>query len=203
MAYWLWRTAIYLADTWRADLDDPTARLDYLPPIARPLAQGVWLERFVDCFDSVAERLAAGNLGADGLATCTGEEMALHIVIDLAEASLADDILSRTEGVAARLPDHGAADANFDRMRDVLFKDNDVLLLFDPSLDGIEDPDGESTSIRRPGSSLSPEPVGPGQGAGLTSGCSTVGSGWCSAAPLVLESAPAWAGLVPTCRRAA
>ena len=49
----------------------------------------------------------------------------------------------------ARLPDHGGDDADSERMREVLFADHDVLLLFEPSLDGVEDPDSEAARFER------------------------------------------------------
>lgn len=114
MAYWLWTTCIYLADTWKDSRDDPG--------------------------DGDQERLAA----------CTGEELALalHLVIGLAEAQLADGMIGQDHTVDA-LPDHGSADADFDATRDRLFLDHDVLMLFDPSLDGVDDPDSEIGRAQR------------------------------------------------------
>jgi hypothetical protein len=39
MAYWLWETCLYLADTWRENRDDPESLLEFLPPVARPFAK--------------------------------------------------------------------------------------------------------------------------------------------------------------------
>ncbi|MGH9158321.1 MAG: hypothetical protein ACRD1K_21350 [Acidimicrobiales bacterium] len=149
MAYWLWSTAISMADTWRDNADDPEPLRELLPPIARAVAHGPWLDRFIDCFEAIAGKLATAEIHTDGLASCTGEEMALHLVIDLAEAHLADGVLdSDLPGVAA-LPDHGPKDADFDSMRTNLFKDNDVLMLYDPLMDGIEDPEDEIGQLER------------------------------------------------------
>ncbi len=99
MAYWLWRAAVYLADTWRESRDDPELPAEILPPIARPIAHGEWLNRFVDGFDRLAARIAAGEGEQDRLATYTGEELALHLIVDLAEAYLADGIIGTESGV--------------------------------------------------------------------------------------------------------
>jgi hypothetical protein len=135
MACWLWETCLYLADTWRENRDDPEPLLEFLPPIARPFAHDEWLDRFTDGFDALATRIAEGAGDQEELAACTGEEMALHLTVDLAEAHLADGIIGPHDASASSLPDHGNADRDFDTMRDVLFRDNDVLILFDP-LDG-------------------------------------------------------------------
>lgn len=149
MAYWLWSSSVYLSDTWRCARGDPEPLLDDLPPIARPYAKGDWFGRFTDCFEHLATRIAAGDGDQERLATCTGEELALHLVIDIAEAHLADRILGTDIEEAGTLPDHGDDDRDFEAMRDLLFRDHDVLLLFDPSLDGAEDPDGELDRFAR------------------------------------------------------
>lgn len=147
MAYCLWSTAVYLADTWRANSQDPGPLLDELPPIARKAAHGEWLDRFIDCFDALAGKIAAGPSDLEGLASCTGEELALHLVIDLAEGHVADGVL--ISGTLRALPPHGSSDTDFDLMRDVLFADHDVLMLYEASLDGIDDPDTDVGSWAR------------------------------------------------------
>ncbi len=69
MAYWLWNSSIYLADTWRCGRDDPGPLLDLLPPIAWPFAKGDWIGRFTDCFEQLATRIAAGDGDQERLAT--------------------------------------------------------------------------------------------------------------------------------------
>ena len=90
MASQLWTTAIYFADTY-ADADVSGLLRRELPPIARRMADDVWMERFVVCFEALATRLARGRFASSQLASCTGEEMALHLVIDSAEAGVSDD----------------------------------------------------------------------------------------------------------------
>jgi len=60
------------------------------------------------------------------------------MIIDLAEEDLAIGTLEPRE--VAHLPEHDGPDSDFDWMREVLFEDHDVLMLYNPSLDGIEDP---------------------------------------------------------------
>lgn len=140
MAYWLWSTALFLADTWRENANDPEAVADLLPSVARPHARGEWYERFGRCFDDLAERIATGEANDERLAKCTGDELALHLVIEHAEAHLNDGVIGLHIAAAQALPDHGDDDSDFDAMRDVLFEDHDVLMLYNPALDGIEDP---------------------------------------------------------------
>ncbi len=70
--------------------------------------------------------------------------MALHLVIDSAEAGINDG----TVPVDLSLPEHAAREHDFEWARDVLFEDHDVLLLFDASLDGIEETDSELNQAR-------------------------------------------------------
>jgi hypothetical protein len=112
-------------------------------------------------FDALATRIAEGAGRQEELAACTGEEMALHLA-DLAEAHLADGVIGPHDASAASLPDHGDADRDFDTMRDVLSRDNDVLVLFDPLMEAPRSLTGSSTgspatptSTRETGSSPS------------------------------------------------
>ncbi len=61
--------------------------------MAPRLADDAWkIERFVSCFEVLADRLGTGRFVPERLASCTAEEMALRMVIDLAEAFVADGI---------------------------------------------------------------------------------------------------------------
>lgn len=143
LAAHLWVAAVYLSDTYG---EDPQSEMlmEELPPIARRLADDAWLARFVSCFEALAVRLGAG-LASEQLASCTAEEMALHMVIDFAEASVADGMAS----IPQKLPRRGAADTDFEWAREVLFRDHDVLMLFNASLDGIEDDSSELAEYYR------------------------------------------------------
>lgn len=139
LAYCLWSAALLLGDSWRLEIDDADGYVSELPPVAQRVADAAWLERFTKCFESLARWLEAGQ-GDSDLATCTGEEMALHLVINWAESLFHDGMLAdiADAGVPAG---RGGQDPDFDLAPEVLFRDHDVLSLFDPSLDGIEDPD--------------------------------------------------------------
>lgn len=142
MAWHLWSAAAYLADDWRHG--DVESLLGDLPAIARLYAKDrAWRQQFVAGFERIAERLANGGED-DALARCTAEELALHKIIDLAEAHFIDDIVS--PAAICHLPDHGERDEAFYWMREVLFEDHDVLMLYNRALDGIEiDIDGNSS----------------------------------------------------------
>ncbi len=87
-------------------------------------------------FEALARRLEAGGSDGTQITTCTAEEMALHLVIDAAEGAAGDGSLATDLSLPAR-PDR---DEDFDAIRELHFRDHDVLLLFDASLDGIEAP---------------------------------------------------------------
>ncbi len=134
MASRLWAAAVTLADTYDEDRWHLLTRA--LPPIAQRLANEVWMERFACCFGALARRFEGREFDATGIATCTAEEMALHLVIDVAEGATRDGSLATDLSLPAR-PDR---DEDFDAIRELHFRDHDVLLLFDASLDGIEAP---------------------------------------------------------------
>jgi len=138
MAWRLWTTAIALADTYRDDDMWDLLRAE-LPPVAQRLADHVWMERFVSCFEALAARLAKGGFESSQLASCTGEEMALHFVIDLAESETKDGVIPTN----VSLPEDAERDDDFEWIGEALFRDYDVLLLFNVSLDGIEDDQSE------------------------------------------------------------
>lgn len=134
----LWTAAIVLADTYR-DSDLWSVLKAELPPLAQRMADDVWMARFVTCFEALAARLAQDQFDSSQLASCTGEEMALHLVIDLAAAGVSDDTILMDDS----LPDDEQRDDDFEWAREVLFRDHDVLLLFNASLDGIDDTESD------------------------------------------------------------
>ncbi len=137
MAWNLWATARSLADVYADEATWDLLEAE-LPPLAQRLTDRAWMARFVRCFDAIAARLGKGKPDLRQLASCTGEEMALHLVIDQAETWSNQGMLATPESLAS-----DADDEDFDWARDVLFRDHDVLLLFDASLDGLEDPESE------------------------------------------------------------
>jgi hypothetical protein len=134
MAAYLWSAALFIADTYR-DGDQLELLKRELPPVARRLTDNAWMRRFVSCFQALAGRLASGHFTAGQLASCTAEEMALHLVIDRTEDFVADGMFPMQDDQ----PAYGEADSDFEWAREVLFRDHDVLMLFNASLDGIED----------------------------------------------------------------
>lgn len=137
MACWLWQAALVAAESWRIIADRAWIE-NALPPIAWRYAEGRWLNDYVLGFDRIADRIAGGGGDTALLARCTAEELALHEIIATAETYLDEGVLD--VALADALPDHDQLDRDFDLMRDVLFEDHDVLMLFNPALDGIEDP---------------------------------------------------------------
>ncbi|MEV7157263.1 hypothetical protein AB0N77_21990 [Streptomyces misionensis] len=99
---------------------------------------GQWRRQMARAFDDLA-----GDLQAPGETwlgpRCTGEEMALHLMIDRAR-SITTNRPSGVRGLVADLP-HSSADYDWEGCSDDLFEDHDVLMLFDAQLDGMEDPD--------------------------------------------------------------
>jgi hypothetical protein len=137
MALHLWCAAGEIIDRAKAE---PDSLMSGLPSVARRWTDDqVWMDRLLDAFRVVRDRLAIGALP---IARCTGEEYALHIVIAYAAAA-------EVQGVAPDPEDYGLQlipepdDDDYAAAHDALFEDHDLLLLFDPIFDGIEDPKSE------------------------------------------------------------
>ena len=97
-----------------------------------------WRRQMARSFDDLATALAAAGTVRP---LSTGEEMALHLGIDRARA-LTRNRPRLVEETAAGLPED-RGDFDWDWCSTVLFEDHDVLMLFDASLDGIEDSGNE------------------------------------------------------------
>lgn len=138
LAYHLWHCSMYLADTWRDNLDRPDELLQQLPPTVQRFAGPLWLARFIECFEALAEKLAHGVHDHETVAACTAEEMALHLVIDLAGDFVQDGMFEDDQALL-RLPGDAKVVDDFEWVREALLEDYDVLALFNPALDGIED----------------------------------------------------------------
>ena len=138
LAWSLWATAVMLADAYE-DPDTWDLLKEELPLVAQNVADGAWMARFVLSFNAIAARMTQGGRDLSQLASCTGDEMALHLVIDQAESWLSEGMLSSPED----LPEDAERDDDFEWARDVLFRDHDVLLLFDRTLDGVDDTESE------------------------------------------------------------
>jgi hypothetical protein len=152
-AYALWVGTQLLADEWRDLLGDLKGQdrpaLDRLfadlPPLARRLATSSWLERFVDCFDDLADGIVTGSLEL----ACTGEEVAFQILLRRCAAMLADEALDVPPDWS-QWPDHGQEfDFDLERIETLVCQDIDVCWLWQPELDGIEDGDDPVAKLMR------------------------------------------------------
>lgn len=111
--------------------------LGLLPPLTFHQDQQ-WRRQLARCFDDLAADLTEAGTVRPG---CTGEEMALHLGIDRAKSLTRN----RPRLVAKTVAGLGEnrRDFDWDWCSTVLFEDHDVLMLFDASLDGIEDSGNE------------------------------------------------------------
>jgi hypothetical protein len=108
-----------------------------LPPVT--LRQdGTWRRHMARAFDDLIADLSSE---AEFEPRCTAEEMALHLGI-----ARADDLTRNrphlVRETVENLPEH-RRDFDWHACSDILFQDHDVLMLFDNSLDGIEDSDSQ------------------------------------------------------------
>ncbi|MGW1901688.1 hypothetical protein ACWCQB_30685 [Streptomyces hirsutus] len=123
-----------LGDQFLPDADSTTWEVfDRLPPLTWT-ADHRWRRRMARAFDDLAADLARGKWPEP---TCTAEEMALHLAIEDAPNYLQDRPQTDAHHT---LPEHGD-DYSWDGCSDLLFQDHDVLMLFDPKLSGIADPE--------------------------------------------------------------
>jgi len=97
-----------------------------------------WRRQCARAFDDLAGDLAAGHWP---LPTCPAEEMALHLAVQ-ANQELDDEWLEQI--LTTMRSDPG--DEDRDGVTDALFQDTDILGLFDPALDGIEDPNSDANA---------------------------------------------------------
>ncbi|BCL18173.1 hypothetical protein ACPCBX_25200 [Streptomyces tuirus] len=111
--------------------------LGSLPPITFHQDQQ-WRRQMARCFDDLAAELAETHAVRP---LCTGEEMALHLGIDRAKSLTRNRPRLVAETVEGLGEDR--RDFDWDWCSTVLFEDHDVLMLFDASLDGIEDTGNE------------------------------------------------------------
>lgn len=143
MVYYLWITASELHDLWTewARTFDPAHSADwqdYLPPLAARHADAVWLTRFAQSFGDIAQRLRAGTFTDYGVTTCTGDEVAVLLTIELAADLVADGEVYLPADFDMVMPSCGDDDTDFDLAADVLSADDDVRVLWDPAQDGVE-----------------------------------------------------------------
>lgn len=110
---------------------------DRLPRITRGMGAD-WRHQFGRACADLARDLEAGERPQP---RCTAEEMALHLAVRDAPGCLEMAREADDEHHQA-LPEH-YDDYDWDRCASLLFEDHDVLMLFDKSFDGVEDPQGE------------------------------------------------------------
>jgi len=144
MAARLWVAAQLVHDAFRQDEADMW--LEQLPTVAATHVDERFIAAFGSRFDVIALRLAEGLEELSAVATCTADELALHMIIGYAEEQRRDG--SPAWGWIEALPHH-PDDDDFDLLRDILFEDNDVLILYNPAMDGIEDPESDIAQIQR------------------------------------------------------
>ncbi|QGG96241.1 hypothetical protein [Actinomarinicola tropica] len=140
MAARLWDVAGLILDELRDD-DMAEMWIDELPIVARPYLDDRFIAAFASRFEVLAGRLARGLNELTGLASCTADEIALHLVIDRTE-ELHEEAGLDWEWVDA-LPIH-PADDDYVGIKDLLFRDLDVMFLYEPAFDGVDDPESET-----------------------------------------------------------
>ena len=107
-----------------------------LPPLARQHADDRFVSAFAYRFAVIGKRIASGLPWLESIATCTADEMAVHIIL-----SMVDDFDELTDpSWIEQFPAH-EDDDQIEWLDDLLLQDTDVLMLYNPALDGIEDPD--------------------------------------------------------------
>jgi hypothetical protein len=139
-AFLVWSTGEFLADTYV----DAQYYEDDLPPVAiRHLGrlddQGrtTWLERFAASFLYFSDCASAGVIPSP---RCTGEEMALHILLDFVSGDIQDldDTHAEDKDFRALPETTRGLSESLSLAKDNWFEDHDVLMLFDDVLEGIE-----------------------------------------------------------------
>jgi hypothetical protein len=149
----LWTVAQVISDQAYDDIeeygDDPVTddadwnTFDEYPRITWQ-QDAVWRRQAARSFDDLTGDLEAGNWPSP---TCPAEEMALHLMLQMAQAAVADGWGPDPDKLAG-LPEH-PDDFDWNMALEVLFQDHDILEMFDERRDGIEDPD--STENRAQG----------------------------------------------------
>ena len=141
----LWSVAQMLADHGHDDVEEHGG--DLLPertgwqlfdryPRLTWSQDAAWRRCATRSYDDLAADLAAGDWP---LPTCPAEELALHLILEDAPSAVEDGWTGLDAATLDSLPvDPG--DFDWNALPDVLFQDTDILHLFEPGLDGIDDP---------------------------------------------------------------
>ncbi|MFI1256580.1 tetratricopeptide repeat protein [Streptomyces netropsis] len=120
----------------RVDLQDNYACLFSDMPVLTWGQKAGWRRQMARCFDDLADDIEAGNWP---LPTCTGEEMAMHLALEHASSMVTDEPDLVTELVKG-LPED-PWDYDWELCMTTFLEDTDVLFLYEPWSQGIEDPD--------------------------------------------------------------
>ncbi|MEU6357643.1 tetratricopeptide repeat protein [Streptomyces sp. NPDC047072] len=94
-----------------------------------------WRQQMIQAFDDLATDVKQGSPPRP---RCTGEEMALHLALEHA-AAITEDSPELTEEFTKGLPEQ-PDDYDWFACKDLLFEDHDVLMLYKPWMEGIEEP---------------------------------------------------------------
>jgi len=126
MAARIHHVAVVDGDTMLEDIEFMTP---CLPKVARSFFKRSreWRLNFQECYLRIAMRLQKGQPPRPN---CTGEEMALHNIID--RAADADDAIGDEIDALPEYPN----DDDFDMVKDIAVEDEDVLMLFEDADDG-------------------------------------------------------------------
>jgi hypothetical protein len=95
-----------------------------------------WRRKAARAFLDLADDLAAGALP---LPRCPAEELALHLILNAANGWERDTDPHQPRALLTDIPAR-AEDHDWDALRDTLFRDHDILTLYDPAAAGIEHP---------------------------------------------------------------
>jgi len=138
MAAKLWTVAEMIGDSFIAGIGEMW--LEELPTVAKQFTDEAFIAAFAARFEVLTQRIGAGLRVTTDITTCTADEVALHMVVDRAQELEAEGFFHGGWIDALEQQDED----DFLDAKDMLFRDFDVLLLFEPSLDGVEDPDSEA-----------------------------------------------------------
>lgn len=145
VAAWTLADDVYDAIEDLAEIPDFAAHeisvLNDFPPCTWTQTATWWREQ-ARCCDDLASEAAAG---IDPEPRCTGEEMALHLILQRAQAIASDPTDIRAD-LTAGLP-ACEGDSDWDGPLDFLFQDHDVLMLFDNDADGYAEPHSSTVNL--------------------------------------------------------
>lgn len=130
----IWAMAEIIYDDFHHGVGDEI--LAALPPIARLHADERFESAFASRFAIVAKRIAEGLPWLESIASCTADEMAVHVIL-----AMVDEVNDMANPSWIEQLPASEDDDQIDWLDDLLLQDTDVLMLYSPALDGIEDPD--------------------------------------------------------------